>query len=121
MVEHLGPHVPIHFTAYQHHLKMLNHSPTPPSTLNRARRIAMKNGIHYAYTGNVNDEKGGSTYCPQCGQKLIGRDWYTLGEWSLTADGRCNACGTPCAGVFEARPGAWGARRRPVRLRQYAD
>ena len=81
----------------------------------------MKNGIRYAYTGNVHDDKGGSTYCHACGQKLIGRDWYTLGVWNLTADGRCNVCGTLCAGVFEAQPGAWGARRRPVRLRQHAD
>ena len=63
----------------------------------------------------------GRILAAQCGQKLIGRDWYTLGIWNLTADGRCNACGTPCAGVFEAEPGVWGARRRPVRLRQYAD
>ncbi len=121
VMENLGPDVPIHFTAFHPDWKMLNHSPTPPSTLSRARRIAMKNGIRYAYTGNVHDEKGDSTYCHQCGQKLIGRDWYTLGVWNLTADGHCNTCGTPCAGVFEAQPGLWGARRRPVRLRQYAD
>ena len=121
VMENLGPDVPIHFTAFHPDWKMLNHSPTPPSTLSRARRIAMKNGIRYAYTGNVHDEKGDSTYCHQCGQKLIGRDWYTLGVWNLTADGHCKTCGTPCAGVFEAQPGLWGARRRPVRLRQYAD
>jgi len=121
VMENLGPDVPLHFTAFHPDWKMMNHSPTPPSTLSRARRIALKNGIHYAYTGNVHDEKGDSTYCHHCGQKLIGRDWYTLGVWNLTADGRCNACGTACAGVFEAEPGTWGARRRPVRLRQYAD
>lgn len=121
VVENLGPDVPVHFTAFHPDWKMMNHSPTPPSTLSRARRIAMKNGIRYAYTGNVHDEKGDSTYCHQCGQKLIGRDWYTLGVWNLTAEGCCNVCNTPCTGVFEARPGTWGARRRPVRLRQYAD
>ncbi|MGB5065378.1 MAG: AmmeMemoRadiSam system radical SAM enzyme [Candidatus Competibacter sp.] len=121
VMENLGSDVPLHFTAFHPDWKMLNHSPTPPSTLSRARRIAMKNGIRYAYTGNVHDEKGDSTYCHQCGQKLIGRDWYTLGVWNLTADGHCKACGTPCAGLFEAQPGLWGARRRPVRLRQYAD
>ena len=121
VMENLGPDVPIHFTAFHPDWKMLNHSPTPPSTLSRARRIAMKNGIRYAYTGNVHDERGNSTYCHQCGQKLIGRDWYSLGVWNLTADGHCNACGTLCAGVFEAQPGTWGGRRRPVRLRQCAD
>jgi len=47
---------------------------------------------------------------------LIGRDWYELGAWRLDADGRCAACGERCAGVFEGRPGRWGARRLPVRL-----
>jgi pyruvate formate lyase activating enzyme len=120
VVENLGPDVPIHFTAFHPDWKMTQHSPTPPSTLSRARRIAVKNGIHHAYTGNVHDEKGGSTYCHSCGQKLIGRDWYTLSTWNLTTDGCCTACGTACAGVFEAKHGTWGARRRPVRLRQYA-
>jgi hypothetical protein len=27
---------------------------------------------------------------------------------------RCNACGTPCAGIFEGMRGKWGRRRQPV-------
>jgi pyruvate formate lyase activating enzyme len=120
VVDNLGPDVPMHFTAFHPDWKMMDHPPTPASTLKRARDIAMKNGVRYAYTGNVHDESGGSTYCHHCGQKLIGRDWYVLSDWNLTADGRCTACGTVCAGVFEASHGHWGARRRPVRLRSYA-
>lgn len=120
VVENLGPDVPMHFTAFHPDWKMLDKPATPPQTLNRARRIAMKNGVRYAYTGNVHDEEGGSTYCHRCGMRLIGRDWYTLTEWNLTEDGRCNSCGTSCAGVFEAKHGNWGAARRPVRLRDFA-
>jgi pyruvate formate lyase activating enzyme len=120
VVDNLGPDVPMHFTAFHPDWKMRDHPPTPAATLNRARRLAINNGIRYAYTGNVHDEDGGSTYCHHCGQKLIGRDWYVLGDWNLTADGACSACGTACAGVFEARPGHWGARRLPVRMRAYA-
>ena len=120
VVEHLGPDVPIHFTAFHPDWKMLDHPPTPPATLTRARRIAIKNGIRYAYTGNVHDAEGGSTYCHHCGQLLIGRDWYELSAWNLTANGCCNACSAQCAGVFEARPGVWGARRRPVRMASHA-
>lgn len=116
----LGPDTPLHFTAFHPDWKMLDHGPTPPATLTQARRIAMKNGLRYVYTGNVHDEDGGSTYCHQCGQKLIGRNWYVLTDWNLTPDGRCDSCGAPCAGVFEARPGHWGARRLPVRLGSYA-
>ena len=120
VVEQLGPDVPIHFTAFHPDWKMIEIPHTPPATLTMACRIAMKNGVRYAYTGNVADREGGSTYCHECGQKLIGRDWYELSEWNLTTDGKCRFCGTPCAGVFEAAPGRWGARRRPVLLKQFA-
>jgi len=120
VVENLGPDVPMHFTAFHPDWKMRNHPPTPPATLRMARRIARKNGVRYAYTGNVHDEEGGSTYCHACGKKLIGRDWYILTAWNLTGGGRCRFCGASCAGVFEAAPGDWGARRLPVRLKHFA-
>jgi pyruvate formate lyase activating enzyme len=120
VVDNLGPETPMHFTAFHPDWKLLDRPPTPASTLTRARRIAMDNGVRYAYTGNVHDEAGGSTYCHQCGRKLVGRDWYELSDWNLTPAGCCNACGARCAGVFDAHPGAWGARRQPVRIRDYA-
>ena len=120
VVEHLGPDVPMHFTAFHPDWKMLDKPPTPPATLSRARRIAQTNGVRYAYTGNIHDEDGGSTYCHHCGQRLIGRDWFVLTEWNLTADGHCTRCNTPCPGRFQAAPGRWGSRRVPVRLRDFA-
>jgi pyruvate formate lyase activating enzyme len=120
VAEELGPDVPMHFTAFHPDYKMLDIPATPPSTLTRARRIARGNGVRYAYTGNVVDADGGSTYCHHCGALLIERDWYRLGAWKLDAEGRCTRCGTPCAGHFEARPGTWGAQRLPVRLAEFA-
>jgi pyruvate formate lyase activating enzyme len=117
IVDRLGPDVPVHFTAFHPDWKMLDRPPTPPATLTRARLIAVANGIRYAYTGNVHDSEGGSTFCHGCGALLIERDWYELGEWNLTEDGRCRACGASCPGVFDGRPGGWGRRRLPVRLR----
>jgi len=119
VVDELGPDVPLHFSAFHPDYKMLDKPPTPPATLTRARRIAMANGVRYAYTGNVHDPDGGSTYCHACGERLIGRDWYVLKEWNLTPEGNCAACATPCAGRFQSRPGTWGARRVPVRLRDF--
>ncbi len=118
-VTHLGPDVPWHFTAFHPDWKMLDLPPTPPATLTRARRIAMDNGVRYAYTGNVRDEEGGSTYCHHCGEKLIGRDGYKITAWSLDSGGKCRTCGTGCAGLFEASAGTWGARRQPVRLKDF--
>ncbi len=116
IVNRLGPDVPLHLTAFHPDFKMQNVPPTPPESLSRARKIALRNGLHYAYTGNIHDEEGESTYCYQCGKKLIGRDWYTLTEWHLQK-GRCPDCGTPVAGLFEESPGHWGAKRVPVRIR----
>lgn len=119
VAEALGPDVPMHFTAFHPDWKMTGHAPTPPATLTRARRIAMANGVRYAYTGNVHDADGGTTRCHACGETLIGRDWFVLTDWKLTADGRCSTCGTECAGRFDGAPGRWGARRVPVRLRDF--
>ncbi|MDT8305149.1 MAG: AmmeMemoRadiSam system radical SAM enzyme [Anaerolineae bacterium] len=119
VVTELGPDVPMHFTAFHPDYKMLDVPHTPPQTLSRARRIARKNGVRYAYTGNVHDESGSSTYCHVCGERLIGRDWYELTEWNLTGAGDCANCGTPCPGYFEPRPGHWGPRRQPVRLARF--
>ena len=116
VVDRLGADVPMHFTAFHPDWKMLDRPPTPPETLRRARRIAVTNGVRYAYTGNLHDVDGQSTRCSGCGRVVIERDWYQLGDWALDPQGRCSGCGTRCAGVFDERPGAWGPRRVPVRL-----
>lgn len=120
VVENLGPDVPMHFTAFHPEWKMMDIASTPKSTLIRARDIALANGVRYAYTGNVHDKQGDSTYCHGCGKMVIGRDWYVLSDWHLTTDGHCEYCGTQCAGLFQGKAGDWGGKRLPVRLRDYA-
>jgi pyruvate formate lyase activating enzyme len=117
LIDHLGPNVPLHFTAFHPDWKMIDRPPTPPATLRMARQIAHDAGLRYVYTGNVHDPEGQSTFCPGCGAVLIGRDGYDITAWHLSADGGCVACGTPCHGVFEATAGRWGARRLPLKLR----
>lgn len=119
IVENLGTDVPWHFTAFHPDFKMLDKPSTPMATLIRAREIAMNKGIKYVYVGNVHDDDRGSTWCPNCGERLIERDWYRLGEWNLD-HGNCRRCGEPIAGVFEETPGSWGARRKPVVLSELA-
>jgi len=116
VVAKLGPDVPLHFSAFHPDFRMLDRPPTPPETLRRARDIALRNGVRYAYVGNVHDREADSTFCHRCGQLLIGRDWYQLTSWKLTLAGACPRCQTPCAGVFESNPGTWGPRRLPVRV-----
>lgn len=116
VLNELGPDVPHHFTAFHPDYKMRNLPPTPTATLSRAREIAMGNGLRYVYTGNVRDESGGSTYCPACGARVIGRDGYEITAWALTDEGACQACGMRIPGVFAGPHGTWGGRRRAVWL-----
>ncbi len=115
--ENLGTETPLHFSAFHPDFKMRDIPATPPETLTRARRIAKAHGLAHVYTGNVHDPGGQSTFCASCGQLLIERDWYQLGEWNLDADGKCNRCGTALAGRFAPKKGSWGARRLPVHIR----
>lgn len=114
--DNLGPDVPLHFTAFHPDWQMRDKPRTPPATLTMARQIALSQGLRYVYTGNVRDEAGGSTYCHDCGQKVIGRNGYILTAWHLTEDGCCQTCGMPCAGRFAGPPGNWGSKRLPVQL-----
>ena len=118
--DELGPDVPLHFTAFHPDWRMRHVPPTPPATLLRARETARENGIRFAYTGNVVDPTGQTTYCSGCGSVLVGRDGYAISCWRLSEDARCTMCGTECAGVFEDRPGDWGPRRQPVSIARYA-
>jgi pyruvate formate lyase activating enzyme len=115
VMDNLGPDTPLHFSAFHPDFKMQDLPATPAATLARARAIGLKAGLRYVYTGNVHDVDGGSTWCHHCGAVLIRRDWYSILEWNLKA-GACARCGTAPAGVFEERPGTWGAKRLPVRL-----
>jgi len=119
VMDRLGPDVPLHFTAFHPDWKLTDRPPTPPGTLREARRIATNAGLCHVYTGNIHDPAGQTTHCHFCGAVLIGRDWYDITAWYLSADGSCTRCGTPCAGVFEANAGRWGRRRQPLRLRAF--
>jgi len=114
----LGPDVPLHFTAFHPDFKMTDLPPTPASTLVRARRIAMDEGLRYVYTGNVHDREGGTTFCPGCGGALIVRDWHRIEDYRLTAEGKCPDCATAIPGRFEAFESRrqFGRKRIPVRI-----
>jgi pyruvate formate lyase activating enzyme len=121
MARELGPDVPLHFTAFHPDFRMRDVQATPRSTLTRARDIAREAGLHHVYTGNIHDPDGQSTFCAGCGERVIERDWYKIGEWRLDGSGHCLHCGTRCPGVFDGPPGSWGARSLPVRLADVAS
>ncbi|MBL0143902.1 MAG: AmmeMemoRadiSam system radical SAM enzyme [Betaproteobacteria bacterium] len=114
----LGPDVPVHFTAFHPDYKMDDLPATPAATLERARRIALDEGLRYVYTGNVHDHEGGTTFCPGCRAALVERDWHRIDAYRLTSDGHCPDCGTAIAGRFEAfePKHQFGRRRIPLAI-----
>lgn len=119
--ENLGDDVPHHFTAFHPDYKMLDKERTPHATLRRARDIALGNGLHYVYTGNVVDEEGSSTFCPKCQTPVVKRIGYTITSWNLGAEGHCPSCQEKIPGVFQDQPGHWGSRRQPVDMASFDE
>ncbi len=113
---HLGRDVPLHFSAFHPDWKMRNVAATPPSSVRRARRLALAEGLNHVYTGNIEDLEGDASHCSNCGTLLIQRHWYDIETYALGRDGTCPDCGTPCAGRFAAAAGTWGRRRQPIRI-----
>ena len=103
VLEHLGPDVPLHFTAFHPDFKLRDKPPTPPETLHAARRIALETGLHYVYEGNIL-HGAGETICPKCGVVLLRRSWHTVATNRLQ-NGACFSCGTTIPGRW-TMPGA---------------
>lgn len=95
----LGPDVPIHFTRFHPDYQLLNLPPTPITTLDKARELALSRGIHYPFVGNVPGHPGNHTYCPKCGKIVIKRSNFFVEELNLKS-GKCKFCGTAIAGVW---------------------
>jgi pyruvate formate lyase activating enzyme len=101
MMQHLGPDVPLHFTAFHPDFKLQDKPPTPAETLHRARKIALDAGLHYVYEGNIFSE-GANTYCPSCGELLIRRSWHNVLKNNMK-NGACPSCGLAIPGVWQRK------------------
>jgi pyruvate formate lyase activating enzyme len=100
VLEHLGPDVPLHFTAFHPDFKLRDRAGTPPETLHAARAIALEAGLRYVYEGNIYSD-GGNTSCPSCKTLLIHRSWHDVRKNNLK-NGSCPNCGLPI-------PGRWAS------------
>ncbi|MGB4467935.1 MAG: AmmeMemoRadiSam system radical SAM enzyme [Azovibrio sp.] len=116
VAEHLGPDVPLHFTAFHGAGRMQDVPGTPPATLTRAREQALAAGLHYVYTGNVHDPAGAVTACPGCGSELVARDWHRILRYRLTPAGACPQCGLKIPGRFAAHVDSHNIPPIPIRL-----
>jgi len=99
IVSELGKDVPVHFTRYHPAYKILNIPPTPPATLDAARKIALEAGCRFVYAGNVPGTAGENTVCPACGAALIDRYGFKILANRLKG-GKCQECGAVIPGVW---------------------
>lgn len=95
-----GADTPLHFTRFHPDYQLLNLPPTPVSTLEKAREIALNIGLKYVYIGNVPGHKGNHTYCPKCGNIIIERESFFVRK-SHIREGKCSFCSEPIKGVFK--------------------
>jgi pyruvate formate lyase activating enzyme len=98
--DNLGPLTPLHFSRFYPMNKMLDLNPTPVSTLEKARDLALQAGLKYVYIGNVPGLGAENTFCHSCGKMIIARQGYQL-EQMFMKDGACGYCGAQIPGVWK--------------------
>jgi len=94
-----GPDVPLHFSRFQPMYLVKNLPPTPVSTLERCRGIALEEGLRYVYIGNVPGHEAESTFCPACRRVVIARSGYAIRRNDVRS-GKCGFCGGPIPGIW---------------------
>ncbi len=99
ILENIGADHPLHFLRFFPRYKLDRLPPTPVSTLTRFRQLAMSEGIHYVYVGNVAGHEGNNTYCHNCKNLLIERRGYFIPTDNLVGN-RCKFCNTRIPGVW---------------------
>jgi pyruvate formate lyase activating enzyme len=99
IVANLGPDHPLHFLRFFPLYKLDRLAPTPQSTLEDFRKLAMAEGIRYVYIGNVPNHEGANTWCHNCRKLLVERRGYAIPTFEIK-DGVCRYCGTAIPGVW---------------------
>ena len=99
ILNNLGADYPLHFLRFFPKYKLDRLPPTPISTLTRFRELALAEGIHYVYVGNVPGHEGNHTYCHNCKKLLIERQGYSIPTYNLK-ENQCKFCNTSIPGVW---------------------
>ncbi len=99
IVRELAPWVPWHLSRFFPYYKATDLPPTPVEDLERAFQIGKEEGLEFVYVGNLFGNRHESTYCPRCGEEVIGRRGYLITKVELEG-GRCKRCGYEIKGRF---------------------
>jgi len=99
--DNLGTDVPLHFSRFHPAYKLTNLPPTPEDKVRKARQICLDLGLKYVYTGNIADDQGSTTFCPDNHQPLIVRKGYFITDNSLDDYGQSQLCPSKIPGVWQ--------------------
>lgn len=95
-IHDLSPDIPLHISRYFPRYK-LDKPPTDVEKMKEAYKVAQEY-LNYVYIGNVNLEEGSNTICPECGYRVIERNFYN--SRGFLEDGECPECGKEIYGAF---------------------
>jgi len=98
IADDLGIETPWHISRFHPTYRLTDRPITPARALIKAREIGIKVGLRYVYTGNVPDQDGENTFCYKCGELVIGRWGFQVGEYGIEG-GCCKYCGTRINGI----------------------
>lgn len=99
LVKEIGADIPLHFSRFYPYYLLKNLPPTPTSTLEKAKDIAVEAGLHYVYIGNIPGHEAENTFCPNCHNAVIKRFGFEVREINISAD-KCNFCQHTIPGVW---------------------
>ncbi len=98
IAKNLSKTVPWHISAFHPDYKALDLNPTPIQSLQEAYKIGKDAGLNYVYLGNCGLTN--NTFCPECGNILIKRDYFHSELIGLDENFCCLTCKRPLEGVF---------------------
>jgi pyruvate formate lyase activating enzyme len=95
----LSAEVPVHFSRFFPRYRLTSLPATPITTLESAARIADEEGLQYVYIGNSPGHIRNNTFCPACGERIIGRVHFMVVSLDVE-EGKCRFCGHSVPGIW---------------------
>lgn len=90
---------PLHIDRFMPEYKLTQVPPTPVSSLEKARKIALEAGIKFVYVGNLPGTSFEDTLCPHCGKVLVERRGFAVLKKHIV-NHKCLYCGTVIPGIW---------------------
>jgi pyruvate formate lyase activating enzyme len=90
---------PLHIDRFNPEYKLTQLPPTPVSTLEKLRNIALVSGLKFAYIGNLPGANYEDTLCPHCKKNIVMRKGFQVVKNDLIK-GSCKYCHTKVPGIW---------------------